>query len=75
MKIEFNNKPVYGDDEKYIKTQIKTYVDSVITNFHNKQLPNENAPCMCLWIMMLDSVIKAKKMYYSQTFLEECKYK
>ena len=48
LKIEFNNKPVYGDDEKYIKTQIKTYVDSVITNFHNKQLPNENALCMCL---------------------------
>ena len=75
MKIEFNNKPVYGDDEKYIKTQIKTYSDSVITNFHNKQLPKENAPCTCLSIIMLDSVIKAKKMYYPQTFLEECKYK
>ena len=23
---------------------------------------------------MLDSVIKAKKKYYPQTFLEECKY-
>ena len=28
----------------------------------------------CLLIMMLDSFIKAKKKYYSQTLLEECKY-
>ena len=35
LKIEFNSKPVYGDDEKYIKTKIKTY--GVITNFHNKK--------------------------------------
>ena len=24
LKIEFNSRPVYGDDEKYIKTKIKT---------------------------------------------------
>ena len=74
LKIEFNSKPVYGDDEKYIKTKIKTYGDSVITNFHNKKMPKEKAPCTCLSIIMLDSVIKAKKKYYPQTLLEECKY-
>ena len=30
--------------------------------------------CKCLSIKMLDSVIKAKKKYYPQTLLEECKY-
>ena len=74
MKIEFNSKPVYGDDEKYIKTKIKTYSASVITNFHNKKMPKENAPFTCLSIIMLDSVIKAKKKYYPQTFSEEGKY-
>ena len=74
LKIKFNSKPVYGDDEKYIKTKIKTYDDSVITNFHNKKIPKEKAPCKCLSIIMLDSVIKAKKKYYPQTLLEECKY-
>ena len=74
MKIEFNSKPVYGDDEKYIKTKIKTYGDSVITNFHNKKVPKEKAPCKCLSVIMLDSVIKANKKYYPQTLLEECKY-
>ena len=34
----------------------------------------EKVPCKCLSIIMLDSVIKANKKYYPQTFLEECKY-
>ena len=37
-------------------------------------MPKEKAPCKCLSIIMLDSVIEAKKRYYPQTFLEECKY-
>ena len=46
----------------------------MITNFHNKKMPKEKAPCKCLSIIMLDSVIKANKKYYPQTLLEECKY-
>ena len=60
MKIDFENKPVYGDDNKYIKTKIKIYVGSMVANFHNKKIPKEKAPCKCLLIM--------------QSFLEECKY-
>ena len=37
MEIKFDSKPVYGDDEKFIKTKIKKYGDSVITNFHSKK--------------------------------------
>ena len=73
-KIKSDTKPVYGDDKKYIKTKIKTYGDSVITNFHNKNVSKENAPCKCLSIIMLDSVIKAKKKYYPETLFKECKY-
>ena len=74
MRIDFESKPVYGDDDQYIKTKIKIYADNMITNFHNKKMPKEKAPCKCLSIIMLDSVIKANKKYYPQTFLEECKY-
>ena len=74
MKINFESKPVYGDDDKYIKTKIKTYEKSIITNFHNKKMPKEKASCKCLSIIMIDSVIKANKKYYPQTLLEECKY-
>ena len=37
MEIGFNTKTTNGDDDdKYIKTNIKTYKDSIITNFDNK---------------------------------------
>ena len=37
MKINFNTKTTYGDDDKLIKIKIKTYKDSIITNFYNKK--------------------------------------
>ena len=74
MKIEFDSEPVYGDNDKYIKTKIKIYAGSMITNFQSKKMPKEKVTCKCLSIIMLDSVIKAKKKYYPQTLLEECKY-
>ena len=60
-RIDFESKPVYGDDDKYIKTKIKIYAGSMITSFHNKKMPKEKAPCKYLLMIMLDSVIKANK--------------
>ena len=74
MIIDFESKPVYGDDDKYIKTKMKIYAGSLITNFRNKKMPKEKAPCKCLSIKMIDSVIRANKKYYPQTFSEECRY-
>ena len=74
MKIDFESRPVYGDDDKYIKTKIKIYPGRVITNFHDKKIPKEKASCKCFSIIMLDSVIKENKKYYPQTLLEECRY-
>ena len=71
---EFNSEPVYGDNDKYIQTKIKMYEDGVNTNFQGKKVPKENASYKCLSLIMLDSVIRVNKKYYSQTLLEECKY-
>ena len=43
MKINFESKLVYGDDDKYIKTKTKTYAGNIITNFHNKKMPKEKS--------------------------------
>ena len=79
MNIDFNSKPTYSDDDKYIKTKIKTYEDSITTNFYNKKgskkIPEEKIPHKCLSIIILDSVLYAYEKYHPQTFLEECKYK
>ena len=78
MSINFDTKTVYGNDDKYIKTKIKTYKDSITTNFYNKngseKIPEEKGPHKCLSIIILDSIIYAYEKYYPQVFLEECKY-
>ena len=79
MSIDFESETTYGDDDdKYIKTKIKTYKDSITTNFYNKigskKILEKKAPHKCLSITILDPVIYAYEKYYSQIFLEECKY-
>ena len=74
LNIEFDSELVNGDVDKYIKTKIKMYGDKVNTNFQRKKVPKENASYKCLSLIMLDSVIRVNKKYYSQTLLEECKY-
>ena len=78
MKIDFNTKTTYGDDDKYIKTKRNTYKDSITTNFYNKngskKTPEEKVPHKCLSIIILDSVIYAYEKYLPQTPLEGRKY-
>ena len=74
LKTKFDSEPVYGDNDKYIKTKIKIYDDSLNTNFKGKSVPKEKGPFKCLSIIMLDSVVKVEKKHYPQTLLEECKY-
>ena len=68
MNIEFGSEPVYGDNDKYIKTKIKTYEDRVITNFQGKKVPKENASNKCLSLIMLDFFIRVKKILFTKNF-------
>ena len=78
MGIDCNTKPTYGDDDKYIKTKIKTYEDNITTNFYNKKrskkVPEEQLPHKCLSITILDSALYAYEKYYPHIFLEQGKY-
>ena len=64
---KFDSESVWGD--KYINTKIKSYKDSVITNFrgegNSKKVPKEDLPYKCLALIMLDSVIKTGKKILS----------
>ena len=78
MNIDFNSKPTYVDEDKYIKTKLKTYEDNITTSFYNKkgsrEVPEEKIPHKYLSIIILDSPLYAYEKYHSQIFLEECKY-
>ena len=42
LNVKFESKPIYGEDDKYIKAKIKSYQDKVNTNFQGKKIPKEN---------------------------------
>ena len=66
--MEFNSELGYGDSDKYIKTKIKIYSDSMTTNFQSKKMPKEKALCKSLLIIVLDSAIKVKKSIILKSF-------
>ena len=74
MNVEFDSEPVYGDNDKYIKTKIESYGDKINRYFQAKKISKEDTSYKCLSLIMLDSVIRVNKKYYLQTLLEECKY-
>ena len=69
-KKEFDSKP--QDSEKYLKTEIKSYNKKVNTNFYNNKISKEGSQCICLWVILIDSIYR--KDYYPQVILEESKY-
>ena len=74
MNTKSDSEPVYGDNDKYIKTKINSYGYEINANFQGKKISKENVSYKCLSLIMLVSVIRANKKYYPQTLLEECKY-
>ena len=74
LNVQFDSDPVYGDNEKYIKTKIKMYEDKVITNFHEKKIPKENASYNYIILIAIDYVIRMNQKYYPQAYLCECKF-
>ena len=69
-----DSEPVPGDNDKYIKTNMKIHRHKVNTNFLGNKVAKENASYKCLSLIMLDSIVKLNKKYYPQIHLEECKY-
>ena len=61
INIKLDSKPIYGNNDKYIMTKIKTYEDKVNSNFQGKKIPRESASCKCLSLIMLGSVLRVWK--------------
>ena len=65
LRVELDSEPVYGDTDSYIKTNVKMYANRVNTNFQNKEVPKKDASYKCLYLIMLDSVVKVGKKVLS----------
>ena len=60
-------------NEKCLKTEIKSFEGKINTSFHSDKVPKECSQCICVSMILIDSVYKIGKNY-PQVFLEECKY-
>ena len=62
-------------NDKHIKTKIEFYNNKVHTNFQHNKIPKDNEYCVCLSVILVDSIfVDSDKEYYPQLFLEEWKY-
>ena len=57
--------PVF--DEKYLKTKTKSNKGRISTIFNNKVL-KEGSECICVSLIVTDSIFKRSKNYYLQAF-------
>ena len=74
MNVKFDREAIYGDNEQYIKTKIKSCGGKINKYFQVKEVPKENASYKCLSLIMSDSVIRVNKKCCPQTLLEDRKY-
>ena len=75
IKKEFYSEPVYN--EKYVSTKIKSYEGEINTILSEDLIPKKALNVIAyqyLSIILIDSVFRIHKNYYTQQLLEECKY-
>ena len=71
IKKEFVIKPVYHEKYlSYLKIKIKVIIKKSIQI--SVVIPKKNSQCICLSIILLESVIALGKHYHPQVFLEKC---
>ena len=58
----------------YVKAKPKSYNGKTNRIFHNNKIPKEGSQCLCLSVILIDSVFRTGKNHNSQVFIEECKY-
>ena len=70
IKKYFDSDPVCN--EKHLKIKIKSYKGKINAKFDNYKIQREGSQCICLPVILIDSVYRTGKNYYLQVFLEEC---
>ena len=73
LNVKFHSQPIY--DEKYIKTKVKTFNNTINTLFSGNEIPKERIHYVCISAICIDSVLRTDKKNYPQVYLEQCKYK
>ena len=73
LNTKFHSQPIY--DDKYIKTKIKKFNNTINTLCSRDEVPKERSHYACISAICIESVLKTDKKNYPQVYLEQCKYK
>ena len=73
LNVKIHSQPIY--DDKYIKTNVKTFNNTINTLFSGDEFPKERIHYVCISAICIDSVLRTDKKNYPQAYLEQCKYK
>ena len=73
LNVKFHGQSNY--DDKYIKTKVKTFNNSINTLFSGNEIPKGRIHYVCISAICVDSVLRRDKKNYPQVNLEQCKYK
>ena len=73
LNTRFHSQPIY--DDKYAKTEVKTFSRMINTLFSGNEIPKERNHYICIAAICIDSALELDKKNYPQVYLEQCKYK
>ena len=73
LNIKFHSPPIH--DNKYIKTKVKTFDETINTLFSDNRIPKEKSHYICIAVICIDSVLKIERKNHPQVYLEQCKCK
>ena len=73
LNIKFHSQPT--NDNKYIKSKVKTFHEAIKTHFSDNKVPKEKSHYICIAAICIESVLKKEGKNHPQVYLEQCKYK
>ena len=59
-------------DDIYIKTKIRTYGNSVYTNFRGLNVPKDDIEWESFTVISIDSLLVYENKFYLQVYLDNC---
>ena len=72
LSVKFHSQPIH--DDRYIKTKVKTFGETINTLFSDNKVPKEKNHYICIAANCFDSVLKIERKNHPQVYLEQCKY-
>ena len=69
LNIKFHSMTVYG--EKYIKAKVRLFNGVIKINFLGDEIPKEKMHYTCIACIIIQFVMKMRKMSYPNVYLEE----